>query len=144
MADVLELIKALNLGKEFAERINPHVREKYIDLWKSARRRFVTLWRNKWLTAKATTLGEMVAALRATANELEAMRCDGVTLDSGGGTEDDYAQLTTSDPKIAEKYGMVDEVEFWGSEDDDDNPPPGDDAVSPISSLPKERFRPPL
>jgi len=46
----------------------------------------------------------------------------------GGGAADDYAHLVTMDPKIAERYGMVDESEYWGVDEEhdgegsDDNP----------------------
>jgi hypothetical protein len=38
LADVLELIKLLNLPAEFAEQLNPYVRAKYAELWKSAKK----------------------------------------------------------------------------------------------------------
>lgn len=36
------------------------------------------------------------------------------------GAGDDQARLVTTDPKIAQKYGLVDESEYWepGAEDD--------------------------
>jgi hypothetical protein len=62
----------------------------------------------------------MIASLQDAADTLRAMLADGVTLDSGGGTGDDYAYLITTDPLIAKKYGMHDENEFWN---DDEVPP---------------------
>jgi hypothetical protein len=35
LADVLELIKLKQLGADFAEQLNPYVREKYLELWKA-------------------------------------------------------------------------------------------------------------
>ena len=81
LADVLELIKVLNLPAEFSEQLNPYVREKYMELWRQGRTRYVTLWRNKWLTSKAKTIDEMIASLRDAADKLEAMRRDGVVLE---------------------------------------------------------------
>lgn len=119
LSDVLELIKILNLSEGFSEQLNPFVREQYRQLCKEGSKRFVELWRNKWLTAHAKTLDEMIAALRSAADQLEAMRRDGVTLDPNGGTGDDYAQLLTTDPDVAKKYDMVEESEYWGDGEDD-------------------------
>lgn len=112
LADVLELIKTLKLGPDFSDRLHPYVREKFLELAKQATTRYVLLWRNKWLTAQAKSLSDMVEELRAAATLLDAMQKDGVVLEEGG-TEDDYAHLVTTDPKIAEKYDMLDESEFW-------------------------------
>jgi len=117
LADVLELIKILNLPADFADQLNPFVRGKFAELWGQGRRRYVTLWRNKWLTTRANTIEEMIVALRRAADELEAMRSDGVTLQEEGGTSDDYAYLVTSDPEIAKKHDMHEESEYWGAED---------------------------
>lgn len=134
LADVLELIKLLNLPAEFAQQLNPYVRDKYADLWKQAKKRYLTLWRNKWLTTDAGTLDDMIRALRAAAAQLEAMRNDGVMLDAeAGGIDDDYAHLVTSDPEVAKKYDMLEESEFWGDEDevDDDGGGENRDSVEP-------------
>jgi hypothetical protein len=135
LSDVLELIKLINLPADFAEQLNPYVREKYAELWHQSTRRFITLWRNKWLTARAETIGDMIAALREAARSLDAMRADGVTLE-GDGVGDDYAYLVTTDPEIAKKYDMVGESEFWRHEEnalDDDS----DDATGPPGTLPE-------
>ncbi len=128
--DVQELIRVLNLPANFSEQLNPYVREKYLELCGRARRRYVTLWRNKWLTSEAKTIEDMVGLLRNAADTLEAMRHDGVALEDDGAAGDDYAHLVTTDPAVAKKYDMVEESEFWGDEDDDarekhDDPPAG-------------------
>ncbi|MEX1231087.1 MAG: nucleotidyl transferase AbiEii/AbiGii toxin family protein [Planctomycetaceae bacterium] len=115
LIDIEELIKTLNLPKDFGESLNPYVRDKYIELWnvtRSVEKRYVLIWRNKFATMDAKTLGEMVSALRESANTLQQMLNDGVTLDPDGGTSDDYAHLVTTDPDVARKYGMHDESEF--------------------------------
>lgn len=122
LADVLELIKLLNLPADFDQQLNPYVRDKFAELWRQARKRYVMLWRNKWLTAEAKTIDEMIQALRSAADELEAMRKDGIALDlDAGGIGDDYAHLTTTDPEIAKKYDMVEESEFWGEANADNS-----------------------
>ena len=121
LADVLELIKLLNLPAEFAQQLDPYVRDKYAELWQQAKKRYIMLWRNKWLTAESKSIDDMIQALRAAADELEAMRNDGVTLDlEAGGIDDDYARLTTTDPEIAKKYEMVEESEYWSDAEQDD------------------------
>jgi hypothetical protein len=36
LADVLELIRATKLSREFADEVSPFVREKYLELWSAA------------------------------------------------------------------------------------------------------------
>lgn len=117
LADVQELIKLLVLPEELALQLNPYVHLRYAELWKAAQRpatRFLRLWRNKFLTVEAQSLDEMVAVLREAVATLSAMLKDGVTLETPGGTSDDYAYLVTTDPAIARKYDMHEESEFLG------------------------------
>lgn len=122
LTDVQELIKILALPLDFAERLDPYVRDKYAELWRSirqAKKRYVTIWRNKFLTLDAKTLPEMIELLKGAVANLESMLGDGVELDPEGGTADDYAYLVTSDPDIARKYGMEDESEMLPEDDGD-------------------------
>lgn len=115
LADVQELIKLLSLPADFSSRLDPYVQEKFTELWQAARgteRRYLQLWRNKFLTTKAQSIDEMIDALRDAADTLAKMRDDGVILDPQGGTADDCAQLFTTDPDVARKYDMHDESEF--------------------------------
>jgi len=116
LTDVLELIKQLNLPHDFRDRLNPFVRDKFTELWKSSRRRYVRVWRNKFLTIDANSINDMIDHLKKATEELEAMRADGVTLEPDGGTADDYAYLVTTDPEIAQKYEMLEETEYWKEE----------------------------
>ena len=64
-------------------------------------------WRNKWLTARATTIDEMMDGLRDALDELEAMKEHGVVLDyHGGAVEADCARLVTTDKKVAKRFGF--------------------------------------
>jgi hypothetical protein len=121
LSDVLELIKALGLPIDFAEQLDPYVRGKFKELWNEARKRYVTTWRNKWLTSEAKSIDDMIKMLRSAADYLEQMRNDGVYLEDHGGVGDDYAHLVTTDPKVAEKYGLVDESEYWGPDEEDED-----------------------
>ena len=83
-------------------------------------------WRNKWLTAEAKSIEEMISGLHSAAEQLDQMRRDGVVIEDNGAMADDYALLVTSDGKVAEKYGFVDESEYWDEADEeqpDDNQP---------------------
>src|SRR6476620_5267416 len=128
LSDVLELIKLLGLDANFAAKLDPYVRDNFRELCKQSARRYVTLWRNKWLTASASTIDDMIAALRDAADTLAAMQRDGVTLESDQSVGDDYAHLVTTDPEIAKKYDMVDESEFWSEVEEDDDQKPADPA----------------
>jgi len=124
LADVQELIKLLSLPKQFADQLNPYVQAKFRELWEGTMqtgRRYLYLWRNKWLTADAQTIDEMVSNLRQAAEDLDKMRAAGVTLDPEGGTADDYAYLVTTDPEVAKKFDMHEESEFWGEDDPESN-----------------------
>jgi len=62
-------------------------------------------WCNKWLTAEAKTIADMVEQLREAADELEAMQRAGVKLDPQG-CPDDYAYLYTKNAKVAKRFGF--------------------------------------
>ncbi len=123
LSDVLELIKILDLPANFADGLNPFVRSKYLELWNQGRRRYETLWRNKWLTSEAKTIDAMIASLRAAADSLDEMREAGVTLEDNGGVGDDYATLVTTDPEVAKKFGMEEEREYLDEDGDEDEVP---------------------
>lgn len=120
--DVQELIRILKLDDSFAEQLNPYVRDAFIKCWANARRRYVLLWRNKFLTTEAESIEDMARILREASDQLSAMLADGVVLDPDGGTGDDYAMLVTEDPAIAEKYGMHEEEEWWWPGEDEEGP----------------------
>ncbi len=133
LSDVLELIKILDLPIDFSNQLDAFVQSKFKELWKGARKRYVTTWRNKWVIAEAKSIEDMISMLRAAADQLDQMRKDGIVLDDNGRIRDDYADLVTTDGKVAEKYGLVDESDYWGNEDEDQDsedepttPPPSE------------------
>ena len=67
---------------------------------------FNLVWRNKFLTAEATTIDDMIAALAEATEELRQMKAAGVVLADDGSAVDDYAILLTTDPKVAEQFGF--------------------------------------
>lgn len=128
LVDVQELIKTLHLPLDFSQGLADFVRGKYVELWQATqpeKKRYVRLWRNKWITAQAKSIDEMAESLQVAAAMLQAMKLDGVTLDMNGGIEDDYAYLVTADPEIAKKYDMHPEEEFLEDDPEGDDPAPG-------------------
>jgi len=104
LADVIELIKSLKLSENFAEQLNPFVRDKFRELWRQARTRFVLRF-----SEGAPLWDEMQSA--------------GVVLEPG-----DDPLLVTSDPDVAARFGMIEESEYWTEADrglDDGNPVAG-------------------
>jgi hypothetical protein len=106
LGDVLELIKVLSLPADFAEQLDPYVQAKFSELWKQAKRRYVTVWPNERLAKDARLL--------------EAMQHDGVVLERDESAAHDRTRLVTTDPEVAAKYDMVEESEFWGEGEDDE------------------------
>lgn len=122
LVDVQQLIQILHLPRALAAELHEYVRSRYEDLWDALHattRRYVRLWRNKFLTLEAKSLDDMIGSLSEACEELRRMKADGVVLDTEGGTADDYAHLVTTDPAVAAKYDMHDEAEFFGEDGDD-------------------------
>jgi hypothetical protein len=132
LADVQEVIKILKLDRGFSAELNPFVREKFEELWRASQprpKRYLLIWRNKFLTLEAGSLEDMVSSLHEAAATLEHMRKDGVFLDPDGGTADDYAYLVTTDPEVAQKYDMHEEAEFLPDDDEEEDAPDGSKPV---------------
>ena len=102
----------------FADQLNDFVRSKYQELWSQARERYVTVWRKTGLTAEASSIEEIVRRLRSESDQLDQMFNDGVELELSDSSIDDYVMLVTTDPTIAEKYGMLEESEYWDRGED--------------------------
>ena len=103
----------------FADQLDPFVRGEYDVLWNKARKRFIAAWRTRRFTAGAKSIEEMISSLRAAADQLDQMRRDGIALEVEEGGQ---ARLVTTDPKVAERFGMVDEFDFWDPDGEADAP----------------------
>jgi hypothetical protein len=68
---------------------------------------FERTWRNKWITNDATSPDEMIAAYRNAIEEIEALKAAGVEFDFDN-AHDDYIELYTDDPKVADEFGFND------------------------------------
>ena len=63
-------------------------------------------WRDKFLCSGAKTIDDMIHGLQQAADELRAMKGDGIKLDDNGGWRDDYYRLITEDERVAKKHGF--------------------------------------
>ena len=97
LAEIHELIRILNLPAEFAERLNPFVRDKFTELWKATR----------------PTANRYVMICRGTPEPLvlAAIMADGVLVDPKGCIASADIYLMTTDPAVAKKYVMYDEAD---------------------------------
>ena len=64
------------------------------------------IWRNKYLTANAKTIDEMIQALHGAADDLRTLQSKGVTLSGESDMAGDFAYLITDDPTLAAEYGF--------------------------------------
>lgn len=67
--------------------------------------RYTGIIRGKWIMDGSKTIDEMVDNLIEQVNELRAMRDAGIVLDSE--VDDDYAHISTDDPKVAKQFGLT-------------------------------------
>jgi hypothetical protein len=119
LGDVTEMITVLELPRDFADKLNPFVQEKYRELWDAVHpvaRRYAAVWPIKGVVSVVAQFNEVVAALESSSDTFRAMLADGVTPDPVESKLDDCVYLTTSDPAVARKYDMHDESEFWHKE----------------------------
>jgi hypothetical protein len=100
LADVQELIRLFSLSPQFAENLDPFVQSKFLELRQNVlgiQKRYLLLLRSEHLSA----------------DELEAMQRDGVTIDTTrSGIANNTICLVTDDPEIARKYDMHEESEY--------------------------------
>jgi len=115
LGDVTEMIKVLELPRDFAGKLNPFVQEKYKELWDGVHpptMRYVTHRHIEGVALSTKSMEEIVALLNSTDDTVRAMIADGVTVDPAVPTAGDEIRLTTTDPIIARKYDMHDEADF--------------------------------
>lgn len=80
--------------------------------------RYYLVWRNRFLTADAESIEDMIAGLEGAAQQLREMQEAGVWLDDDA--EGDYAYLVTEDEDVAAEYGFEEEEEEPEYDEDDD------------------------
>jgi hypothetical protein len=123
IVDVQQLIKIRQLPRSVGKDLHEYVRGKYDQLWddlRAVKKKYVLLWRNRFLTIDAKSIDDVIETLSGAAEELRRMKVDGVTLDPEGGTGDDYAYLTTTDADVARKYDMHEASELFGDDGEEE------------------------
>lgn len=120
IVDVQELIRTLALPADFGDRLNEYVQPRFHEIWQTVNppgKRYVLLWRGRWLASETKTVQDLIDSLRIAADGLEQMLRDGTVwiepCDTGA---DDYL-LVTTDPALARKYVMLEESEFLSEVD---------------------------
>ena len=95
IADVQQLIKAVELAKEYRDQLDPFVQDEFDRLWQieNRPRKFARLWR------------------QPDPEELKVILAAGVELDSGT-VDEGYVRLVTHDPELATRFDMHEESEF--------------------------------
>src|SRR5262245_40944173 len=68
---------------------------------------YTRLWRSKFLTTRARSIGDLIEALGRAADELRRMQQAGVTLNLESGVADGYAELVTDDLSAAREFGFA-------------------------------------
>lgn len=101
LVDVQELIAHARLPRAVADRLHPDVRAKYLELWEVVPRRYVRV-----VPVAALDSPDVLAQLAA-----------GVERGPDTDVQPGYAVLTTADPALAVKFGLVEEADLWDRED---------------------------
>ena len=75
-------------------------------------KKYVTTWRNKWLTSKAGSIDDFIKIYEETAELMRRWKSEGIIIDPDiiGNFGDDYAQFCTYDERVAIKEGFEEEI----------------------------------
>ena len=115
LGDVTEMIKELQIPRDFAGALNTFVREKYWELWDGVNpsaKRYVTFRRIDGADSSAKSTDELIVLLSTNDESVRAMLADGVTVDRALPIAGDEIRFVTNDPIVARRYDMHDESEF--------------------------------
>ena len=115
LGDVTEMIKVLELSRDFAGKLNPFVQEKYKELWDGVNpfaKRYVTFRRIEGADSSTKSTDELIALLSSIDESVRAMIADGVAVDRALPIAGDEIRFVTNDPVVARRYDMHDESDF--------------------------------
>ncbi len=115
LSDVIAIIKTLGLPRNFSEKLNPYVQEKYKHLWDDANpptKRYVMVRRVEGLSSSTKSMEDAIASLASNDATIRAMIADGVAVDRAPPIAGDEIRFVTNDPIVARRYDMHDESEF--------------------------------
>lgn len=119
LADVEELIKELGLTDTLAGSLHPYVQDRYRRIWQtlySTPKRYLWLLGKSPQTADVKSLDDLIVAVGEHFPEFAQMRDAGVELAPDDASSTHFV-LQTTDSKVAERFKMIDESEFWGLDD---------------------------
>jgi hypothetical protein len=112
LADVQELIKTLGLPRDFAAKLHADVQPKYLSLWDAAASQLYVIGLPRDASRPVdASLAEFLQNTTANRGEVEAMLAAGLVFDADF-SRPEYSVLSTTDPALAEKYGMVPQQDF--------------------------------
>ena len=69
--------------------------------------RYVSTWRNKWITSGATSIDYFIQAFEHLAKQFKEWKEMDIKLDPDSSTGDDYAEFYTEDMDVAIKAGFT-------------------------------------
>lgn len=118
LADVQELIKRIDLPFDFSERIHFYVREKYLELYNQAKKRYLKRVSPSTVESGSNSITTADDRFRSAVLSFDETDRDRVFLwdQTTEGTLD--IVVATTDPTIAAKYDMIDEAEFGEIQED--------------------------
>ena len=114
LSDVMELIRSCDLKESYADRLDPFVRDRFVELCRQAQTRFIFVVRDAAVTSDVIDIENLADQLPDKTDRLHEMRDAGVWLDNA---VDGSATLVTTDPEVAQRFAMVDESEYWNPDD---------------------------
>ena len=80
---------------------------------KITKEKYITTWRNKWITSGAGSIDDFIKVYESLAEKFRQWKEWGITLEDDGGRGDDYSSFVTDDMDVAIKAGFT----FYMGED---------------------------
>ena len=71
------------------------------------KRRYISTWRNKWITSVASSIDDFIQVFEALTDKFKRWKEMGIELDPESSTVDDYAEFYTEDMDVAIKAGFT-------------------------------------
>ena len=70
-----------------------------------SKEKYITIWRNKWITANASSIDDFITTFEDLAKQFKQWKEWGIELLDDGGIGDDYATFATDKMDVAIKAG---------------------------------------
>jgi len=78
-----------------------------------SKKKYISTWRNKWITSQASTIDDFISTFEALAKQFRQWKEWGIKLHDDGAVGDDYATFITDDMDVAIKAGFT----FYSGDD---------------------------